>query len=113
VTVAAPAQTPAQITSTPTGTWSRTKTGVRIRSMRVAGLPPQARVTLVCKPCHINQTLTATTPTVRLAKLKNKRLKRGQGFTVTVTKTGYIGERVTLTVTKRAFSTRRALIPSD
>jgi hypothetical protein len=109
VTVAA-ALAPQQITSTPTAKWTRTKAGVRIRSIRIAGLPAGSTVALVCKPCHVNQTLTATS-TVTLAKLKNARLKRGQSFTVTVTHAGYIGERLTLTVTRRKVTTRRALIP--
>jgi hypothetical protein len=112
VTAVPAPQPPQQITAMPAGTWTRTKAGVRIRSMRIAGLPAGARVALTCKPCHITQTLTAAT-TVTLTKLKNQRLKRGQSFTVTVTRTGYIGERVTLTVTKHRFTTRRTLIPLE
>jgi hypothetical protein len=109
VTVAA-APAPQQITSTPTATYTRTHAGLRIRSLRIAGLPAGSTVALTCKPCHVNQTLTATSA-VTLTKLKNKRLKRGQSVTVTVTHPGYVGERVTLTVTKHAFTTRRTLMP--
>jgi hypothetical protein len=69
------------------------------------GLPAGARVALVCKPCHVNHA-------VGLTKLRNKVLKRGQSFVVTVTKPGYIGERVTLTVRGGGFSSRRISVPA-
>jgi hypothetical protein len=103
VTVTPAAATP-EITALPTGKWSRTKAGLRIRSMRLAGLPEGARVDIVCKPCHVKH--------VTFPKLRNKVLKRGQSLTVTVTHPGYVGERVTLTVIKHAFTTRRTLIAS-
>jgi hypothetical protein len=116
----------ARITSTPTGTWSVSNAGVRIGSMRVPSVPAGARVTLDCKACHVKQTLTATRSTVNLKKLTNKLLKRGQSFTVTITRAGFIGEKVTLTVrrfgrthaelvkgAKRPFTTRRALIAAE
>jgi hypothetical protein len=101
VTVAAPAVRLPEITVTPTGKWTRTKTGVRIRSMRLAGLPEGAHVAVVCKPWKA----------LTLAKLRNKVVKRGHSLTLTITKPGYIGERVTLTVKRGGFTTRRALIP--
>jgi hypothetical protein len=91
-----------EITSMPAGKWTRTKKGLRIRSMRMPGLPAGARVAVVCKPCHADT----------LAKLRNKVLKRGQSFTVTVTKPGYIGERVTMTVRGGGFSSRRSSVPA-
>jgi hypothetical protein len=73
--------------------------------MRLAGLPEGARVDVVCKPCHVNHAATLT-------KLHNQVLKRGQRFTVTVTKPGSIGERVTMTVTRGGFSSRRISVPA-
>jgi hypothetical protein len=105
-TVSAPAAVAAptpEITSMPTGKWTRTKAGLRIRSMRLAGLPEGARVELVCKPCRVKHA-------VGLTKLRNKILKLGQSFTVTVTKPGYIGERVTLTARRGGFSSRRTSV---
>ena len=105
-TVTAPAPRPAvpapEITVLPTGMWSRTKSGVRMRSMRMLGLPAGARVAVVCTPCHADT----------LTELRNKVLKRGQSFTVTVTKPGYIGERVTMTVRGGGFSSRRFSVPA-
>ena len=105
VTAPPPAARPPEITATITGKWSRTKTGVRIRTLRLAGLPEGARVDVVCTPCHVTHAAT-------LAKLRNRVLKRGQSFTVTVTKPGSIGERVTMTVKRGGFTSRRVLIPS-
>jgi len=100
VTTATPATQLPEITATPTVKSARTKTGLRIRSLRFAGLPDGARVAVVCMKRAIT-----------LKRLRNKVLKRGQSLSFAITKPGYIGERVTLTVVKHAFTTRRVLIP--
>jgi hypothetical protein len=114
----------ARITAIPTGTWTVSDAGVRIGSMRIPALPTGARVTVVCKACHVKQTLTSARSTVNLPKLSNKLLRRGESFTATITRTGFIGEQVTLTVkryghsraalvqeAKRPFTKRQACVP--
>jgi hypothetical protein len=96
----------ARIASVPTGGWSVSDAGLRIGSMRLPSLPVGARVVLACKVCHVTRTLTAKQSTLELAPLRNKLLRRRQGFTVTATAPGFIGERVTLTVKRFGHSHR-------
>jgi hypothetical protein len=91
------------------GGWVVSDTGVRIVSMRIRGVPRRATVVLVCKACHVKQTLRAKKSKVALNKLRNKLLKRGQSFSVTVMLRGSIGDRITLTV-KRYGHTHKALV---
>ena len=80
------------------GNWSVTNRGLTIGSMAVGAVPVSATIKVSCTPCHVRQTLTAKRGTVSLRKLRGAHLKRGQGFTVIVTKPGFIGEQLTRTV---------------
>ncbi len=113
-----------RITSTPTGSWSVSRSGVRIDRMHLPSLPRGARVKLSCRTCHVKQTLIARHATLQLKRLRHKLLRRDRGFTVTVTRRGYIGERLTLTVKRyghrrkdlrrvapHPFKTKRRCIP--
>jgi hypothetical protein len=80
---------------------------VLIGSMSVKGLVAGAKVKLSCRSCHVRQTLTAMSSRLKLKKLRHKLLRRGKGFTITVTKPGYFGDELTLTV-KRYGHSRRA-----
>lgn len=97
-----------RIRATLTGTWSVGDRGVTIGSMTLAPVPIGARIRLTCSSCHVRQRLKARRRSVPLRRLRDKLLRRGKGFTVTITKRGMIGQRVTLTVrryghTKAAF----------
>jgi hypothetical protein len=91
------------------GSWSVDDSGVTVGSMRLSSLPIGARVKLVCAPCHVRQKLKASRRSVTLKRLRGELLRRGKGFTVTITKRGMIGQRSTLTV-KHYGHTRAAFL---
>jgi hypothetical protein len=73
-------------------TWTITKASVKLTSATLRDLPAGgATVKITCKTCKINQTVTAKKATLTLSKLRNKKLRRGASFTVTVSKPGYSG----------------------
>jgi DNA-binding beta-propeller fold protein YncE len=88
------------------GGWTVSNRGVTIVSMKIKGVPPGATLKLTCKACRIKQTVKARRNTVTLAKLRNRLLKRGQSFSVMVTKAGSIGDEITLTVKRYGHSRR-------
>jgi hypothetical protein len=88
--------------------WVVSRRAVTITSATLRGVPTGAKVRLVCRPCHIKQTLTAKGNTRTLARLRNKRLGRGQTLTVTITKSGLVGRVITRKV-KRYGRTRAAI----
>jgi hypothetical protein len=88
--------------------WVVSRRAVTITSATLRGVPPGAAVRLDCRPCHIKQTLTAKGNTRTLARLRDKRLRRGQAFTVTITKSGYAGRVITRRV-KRYGRSRAAI----
>ncbi|MDA0168169.1 VCBS repeat-containing protein [Solirubrobacter taibaiensis] len=73
-------------------TWTITKANVKLTSATLRDLPAGgATVKITCKTCKISQTVTAKKATLTLSKLRNKKLRRGASFTVTVSKPGYNG----------------------
>ena len=113
-----------RISATPSGGWDVGDRGLTIGSMRIKGLPRGARVELRCGGCRVRQTLTAKRSMVDLKRLRGKTLRRGTGFTVKLTRTGFIGQEITLTlrrfghtrrdfqrIARRPFETRRRCIP--
>ena len=113
-----------RISATPSGGWDVGDRGLTIGSMRLKGLPRGTRVELRCGGCRVRQTLTATRSTVDLKRLRGKTLRRGTGFTVKLTRTGFIGQEITLTlrrfghtrsdfqrIARRPFESRRRCIP--
>lgn len=113
-----------RISATPSGGWDVGDRGLTIGSMRLKGVPRGARVELRCGGCRVRQTLTATRSTVDLKRLRGKTLRRGTGFTVKLTRTGFIGQEITLTlrrfghtrsdfqrIARRPFESRRRCIP--
>jgi Concanavalin A-like lectin/glucanases superfamily len=88
--------------------WVVSRSAVKITSATLRGVPAGATVRLVCRPCRIKQTLTARGNTRTLVRLRNKRLRRGQAFTVTITKSGLVGRAITRKV-KRYGRTRAAI----
>jgi hypothetical protein len=88
--------------------WVVSRRAVKITSATLAGVPAGATVRLVCRPCHVKQTLTARGNTRTLVRLRNKRLRRGQTFTVTITKRGLVGRVITRKV-KRYGRSRAAI----
>ena len=113
-----------RIAATVSGSWDVGDRGLTIGSMRLKGLPLRARVELRCGGCRVRQTLTATRSTVDLKRLRGKTLRRGTGFTVKVTQTGFVGQEIKLTlrrygntrsdfrrIARRPFETRRRCIP--
>ena len=82
-------------------TWTITKANVKLTSATLRDLPAGgATVKITCKTCKINQTVTAKKATLTLSKLRNRKLRRGASFTVTVSKPGYSG----LTFTRKVKS---------
>jgi hypothetical protein len=75
--------------------WVVSRRAVTITSATLRGVPVGATVRLVCRPCRIKQTLTAKGNTRTLVRLRNKKLRRGQTFTVTITKGGLVGRVIT------------------
>jgi hypothetical protein len=111
----------ARIAASTSGTWSVDAKGVRIGTMRLKGVPAGARVAL---RGAARQTLTARASVVDFKRLRGKLLKRGKGFNATVTRTGFVGQRLTLEVkrfgkskrelkriARRPFKTTRRCIP--
>jgi len=88
--------------------WTVSARAVTITSAVLSGVPAGAKVRLVCRPCRVRQTLTATSNTRTLNRLVDKRLRRGEKLTVTITKGGLIGRAITRTV-KRYGRTRAAV----
>ena len=91
------------------GSWSVDDRGVTVGSMRLSSLPMGARVRLVCGPCHVRQKLKPRRRSVALKRLRGELLRRGKGFTVTITRRGMIGQRTTLRV-KHYGHTRAAFL---
>ena len=89
-------------------TWLVSPRAVTITSATLHDVPVGAKVRLVCKPCGIRQTITAKRKPLRLAKLRDRRLRRGQKVTVTITKRGFVGRVITRKV-KRYGRTRAAV----
>ena len=113
-----------RISATTSGGWDVGDRGLTIGSMRIKGLPRGARVELRCGGCRVRQTLTAKRSTVDLKRLRGKTLRRGTGFTVKLTRTGFIGQEIKLTlrrygrtrsdfqrIARRPFESRRRCIP--
>ena len=113
-----------RISATTSGGWDVGDRGLTIGSMRIKGLPRGARVELRCGGCRVRQTLTAKRSTVDLKRLRGKTLRRGTGFTVKLTRTGFIGQEIKLTlrrygrtrsdfqrIARRPFETERRCIP--
>jgi len=111
----------ARIAATTSGTWAVGAKGVRIGRMRLKGVPAGARVALRGR---VRQTLTAGAARVDFKRLRGKLIKRGKGFTATVTGPGLVGQRLTLRVkrfgtgdreleriARRPFKTTRRCIP--
>lgn len=88
--------------------WVVSRRAVTITSATLRGVPTGAKVRLVCRPCHVKQTLTANGNIRTLVRLRNKRLSRGQTLTVTITKSGLVGRVITRRV-KRYGRTRAAI----
>jgi DNA-binding beta-propeller fold protein YncE len=80
------------------GTWGVSDIAVEIGTMTVRGLRKRVKVKLSCPACHVRQTLRAKRSKLALKKLAGKKLRRGQSFTVTATKRGFIGSQLKLTV---------------
>jgi hypothetical protein len=95
-----------RIAATPSGGWDVDDRGLTIGTMRLKRLPRGARVELRCGSCRVRQTLTAKRSQVNLKRLRGKTLRRGKSFTVKVTRTGFIGQE--LKVTLRRFGNTRA-----
>ena len=93
----------ARIAASTSGTWSVGRKGVRIGTMRLKGLPRGARVRLRGR---VRQTLTARRTTLDLARLTNRLLPRGKGFTATVTRPGFVGQELALRVKPYGNTTR-------
>ena len=89
-------------------TWVVSTGAVTITSATLVNVPIGAKVRLVCRSCRIRQTITAKRGTLTLARLRNKRVRRGQTVTVTITKRGYVGRVITRKV-KRYGRTRAAV----
>ncbi len=67
-----------------------------LTSATVKGLPKGgATVKIICKACHLSQTVKVKKTSATLSKLRNKKLKRGASFSITITKPGYVGQQVT------------------
>jgi len=104
------------VTQAPAGTirarlqmaWVVSRRAVTITSATLRGVPSGATVRLDCRPCHIKQKLTAKGNTRTLVRLRDKRLRRGQTFTVTITKSGFTGRVITRRV-KRYGRSRAAI----
>jgi hypothetical protein len=99
---------PARIRARMRMTWLVSPRAVTITSATLHDVPVGAKVRLVCKPCGIRQTITAKRNPLRLAKLRDRRLRRGQKVTVTITKRGFVGRVITRKV-KRYGRTRAAV----
>ena len=80
------------------GTWGVSDLAVEIGTMTVRGLHKGVKVKLSCPACHVRQTLRAKRAKLALKKLAGKSLRRGQSFTITATKVGFIGSQLKLTV---------------
>jgi hypothetical protein len=89
-------------------TWVVSQRAVTITSAKLLNVPTGAKVRIVCRPCRIRQTITAKRNTMTLGRLRNKRVRRGQRVTVTITKRGYVGRVITRKV-KRYGHTRAAV----
>jgi hypothetical protein len=76
-------------------TWLVGLDAVEITSASLVNVPTGAKVRIICRPCRIKQTITAKRRTRGLARLPNKRLRRGQKLTVRITKRGFIGRVIT------------------
>jgi hypothetical protein len=113
-----------RISATPSGGWDVSDSGLTIGTMRIKGLPRGARVELRCSVCRVRQTLTAKRSEINLKRLRAKKLRRGTGFTVKVTRAGFIGQQLKLTlrnfghtrrefqrIARRPFETRKRCIP--
>jgi len=113
-----------RITVSHSGGWDVNDRGLTIGSIRLKGLPRGARVALRCGGCRVRQTLTAKRSTLDLKRLRGKRLRRATGFSVKVTRTGFVGQEVRLTlrryghtrrefrrIARRPFEIRRRCIP--
>jgi hypothetical protein len=99
---------PARIRARVRMTWLVTPRAVTITSATLNDVPVGAKVRLVCKPCGIRKTINAKRNPLRLAKLRDRRLRRGQKVTVTITKPGFVGRVITRKV-KRYGRTRAAI----
>jgi hypothetical protein len=89
--------------------WTITRAHVRLTSAVLRDLPAGgATVKVACRACKLSQTIAAKRPTLTLTKLRDRRLKRGASFTVTVSKPGHRGLVFTRTV-KRYGRSKAAL----
>jgi hypothetical protein len=104
----APGSPAARIAARMRMTWVVSPRAVTITSATLVNVPIGAKVRLVCRSCRVTQTITAKRNTVALIGLRNKRVRRGQKVTVTITKGGSVGRVITRTV-KRYGRTRAAV----
>jgi hypothetical protein len=89
--------------------WTVTERAVTLNSAILRDVPVGATVRLVCGPCKGNQTVTAKRAGgVTLSKLRGRKFRRGDAFSLTITKAGYVGQVLTRTV-KRYGRTDRAI----
>jgi hypothetical protein len=90
-------------------TWTVTRSHVKLNTATLRDLPAGgATVRISCKTCKVSRTVRTTKRTLSLTKLRNKKLKRGASFTVTVRRPGYKGLSFTRKV-KQYGRTRQAL----
>jgi alpha-tubulin suppressor-like RCC1 family protein len=87
-----------RIRATLTGNWVVSERGVTVYRLTLGPVPRGATIKLSCPACGVRQTLRATRARVMLDRLRGKMLRRGQGFTITITKPGVIGQRLDRTV---------------
>jgi hypothetical protein len=89
--------------------WTVTERAVTLNSALVRDVPVGATVRLVCGRCTGNQTVTAKRAGgVTLSKLRGRKFRRGDAFSLTITKPGYVGQALTRTV-KRYGRTDKAI----
>jgi hypothetical protein len=101
VTTTAPAFTPPPpaINARLILSWTVTARAVRLNSAILRDVPAGATVRLVCGPCHGNQTITTKKAGgVTLSKLRGHTFRRGTGFSLTITKPGYVGQALSRAV---------------
>ncbi len=93
--VVAPKPAPPVIAARLTLSWSVTAKAVTVNSALLRDVPVGATVRLVCRACKLKQTLTAKKAGgLTLSALRGRTLRRGSSFSLTITKPGYVGQRI-------------------
>lgn len=89
------------VVSTWEGSWQATRRGLIVGSMRVVKIPTGGTVEVLCAKAgckYAEKRKGGAGGTVKLRKLKNRLLRRGERFSIRITAPGHVGRVHTLTV---------------